>query len=173
LLAQQKKEDTIAPKKTYSPRFIPNIGYSIITGRFIKIGTWIRISSRIYGELAYAYYYENTENNKYVYSEVTKNKILFGSNIFVEQIPKNWFVNLSLAHHIVSYYGKEILSNRIQRSESNIQFFSINMGYTSNLYKKMGVILKAGLMYSTVPPNVYNGTQTFPNIEVSLRYSIH
>jgi hypothetical protein len=75
----QTNSDTF-PKKTKQPMFMPNVGYSFLTGRFVKVGSWIKISNRFYGEVAYAYFSKNIENSTDFFEEVSANKFLLGGN---------------------------------------------------------------------------------------------
>jgi hypothetical protein len=169
LLKAQTKQDSL-PQKFKQPMFMPNVGYSFLTGRIVKVGSWVKISNRFYGELAYAYYHENISNNSDFFAESSAHKLLFGCNYFLDKAEMKTFLNISYLRRYYHLYAYDLKQKRIEEEENKISYsYSLNLGYkTVFLKSRIGTILKIGIAVPGIP--VLFGTTPL-NMECSFYYS--
>ncbi|MFM2223898.1 MAG: hypothetical protein RJA07_100 [Bacteroidota bacterium] len=150
--------------------FMPNVGYSFLTGRFVKVGSWVKISNRFYGEIAYAYFHEISSNND-IYAWQTRNKFLIGLNFFLDKAEMKTFVNCSYLRHYYHVYDYDKKIKKLYQDDKGFySSYSCNICYKTTIMKgKFGTIIKVGVAIPGIP--VLFGTTPL-NMECSFYYSI-
>jgi hypothetical protein len=176
LLKAQTKQDSL-PQKFKQPMFMPNVGFSTLLGGYAKVGTWIKLTNRFYGEVGYAYYHFKDDNvpNEYI-ERTNKNKFLAGIN-FVNK-KQTFFQGASVRYGIFKLYSK--VSHRDGTFEEkdetiyDIFYYSYNIGFMKSFKlneNSLGILTKYGIIW---PYNIFASGYLFPiNFELSIYYTIH
>jgi hypothetical protein len=175
LVKAQTKQDSI-PQKDKQPIFIPTIGFSTLLGGYAKVGTWIKITNRFYGELGYAYYHYVDEDvpNEYI-ERTSKNKFLLGVNFLNKR--HSFFQSLAVRKGFYKSYVKTTFRNGTFLEENNnisdIYYYTYNIGFMKSFSfnkRSIGVLTKFGVFW---PSFLYNSNFIPPvNLELSLFYTL-
>jgi hypothetical protein len=174
LLKAQTKQDSL-PQKAKQPMFMPNIGFSTLLGGYAKVGTWIKLTNRFYGEVGYAYYhYVNDRLPNEYYESTYRHKFLLGVNFLNKR--SSFFQNFSVRKGFYKEYSRVTYRTKntvVTNQTINDRFYySYGVGWMGKFACKnhtLGILSKVGLMW---PGILYNSPIPPIYVETSLFYTL-